>query len=214
MRFDVLPSIVLGFGMTCFYCYVIYSKRRLTSRDDEDDTTHLSIDGGARYVWCHGLVWHVPPGMVLWWWLWKPDITTIPYRSEEDSNFLSIEPITLINHSYSLRTSFSVFLYPPSDVFHIPPSWPDSQASFTASTSTIAPRALFTKNAPFFILWIVSLLNIPLSIRKVNPDFFHCKTWWKLVNMLFTNDVQNNRNIFLLLGNKKPTWFCQTGGHW
>jgi hypothetical protein len=69
---------------------------------------------------------------------------------------------------------------------------------------------LFTKNAPFFILWIVSLLNIPLSIRKVNPDFFHCKTWWKLVNMLFTNDVQNNRNIYLLLGNKKPTWFCQT----
>jgi hypothetical protein len=82
----------------------------------------LSIDGGARYVWCHGLVWHVPPGMVLWWWLWKPDITTIPYRSEEDSNFLSMEPITLINHSYSLRTSFSVFVYPPSDVFHIPPS--------------------------------------------------------------------------------------------
>jgi hypothetical protein len=65
MRFDVLLSIILGFGMTCFYCYVVYSKRRLTSRDDEDDTTHLSIDGGARYVWCHGLVWHVPPGMVL-----------------------------------------------------------------------------------------------------------------------------------------------------
>ena len=30
----------------------------------------------------HGMVWHVTPWMILWSWLWEPNITTITYRNK------------------------------------------------------------------------------------------------------------------------------------
>src|SRR5262245_2851363 len=27
---------------------------------------------------CHSVVWHRPPGMILWGWLWEPDVACVP----------------------------------------------------------------------------------------------------------------------------------------
>lgn len=64
----------------------------------------------------------------------------------------------------------------------LPPSCPLLQASTTASRSTMAPRALLIRKAPFFILPITSLENMPLQPIKQTHTMF--PTIWRIWTVL------------------------------